>query len=94
MNGPEQEPDEELLFALRMEYALAARQEDYGRINKVILPRFLERFGKHYEKYSRDWRSLSLSHPPVRVVIDPRQGEEIKMEWADQVLNGRIDLDI
>jgi hypothetical protein len=94
MDEPEQKPDAELLFALRMEYARAVRQEDYSRIDTVIVPRFLEHFGKHYEKYSRDWKNLSLSRPSVRVVIDPRQGEEIRMEWADSVLNGQTDLDL
>jgi hypothetical protein len=94
MDGTEQKPDAELLFALRMEYALAVQQEDYATINKVILPRFLEKFEKHYDEYSRDWKSLSSLRPSVRLVLDPRQGEEIKMEWAGQVLNGQIDLNV
>jgi hypothetical protein len=94
MDAPEQVPDAELLYVLRMDYAQALQQEDYGRINRVIVPRFLERFGKYYEEYARDWKSLSLSRLPVRVVIDPRQREEMQIEWADRVLKGQIDLNV
>lgn len=83
-----------MLFALRMEYARALHQEDYSHINKVILPRFLEHFGKYYNEYARDWKSLSLSRPSVRVITDPRQGEEILVEWADRVLGGHIDIEL
>jgi hypothetical protein len=77
-----------------MDYAQALQQEDFGRINRVIVPRFLERFGKYYEEYGRHWKSLSLSRLPVMVVIDPRQLEEMQVEWADRVLRGQIDLNV
>ena len=94
MDAHEQTSDAEILLALRMEYAHALKQDDYGHINKVIVPRFLERFGKYYDAFAKDWRSISLSRPSVRVIIDPRQGEQILMEWADRVLDGQIDLDL
>jgi hypothetical protein len=94
MDAPEQVADAELLYTLRKDYVLALQQEDYGRINRFIVPRFLERFGKYYEEYARDWKSRSLYHLPVRVVIDPRQREEMQIEWADQVLKGQIELDV
>jgi hypothetical protein len=94
MDAPDQISDSELLFTLRVEYARALQQGDYARINRVIMPRFLERFERYYETYGQSWKDLSLSRPPVRIVIDPRQQEEIKMEWAGLVLSGEINPDV
>jgi len=91
-SAPERTPDAELLLALRLDFVQALQQEDFGRINRVILPLFLERFRKHYKVYARDWRSISLTRTPIRVVIDPRQQEELEVEWAERVLKGEIDL--
>lgn len=94
MDASDKPTDPELLYRLRAEYAHALQHEDYGHINRVIIPQFLESFGKYYEVYAQDWKSLSLSRPHIRVVIDPGEGEEIKMEWAGLVLTGQIELGI
>ena len=92
MDAPEQASDLEVLTKLRMEYLQALQIEDYGRINTVIVPRFLKLFGRYYDSYARDWKNLSLLRLPVQVVIDPGQQLSQQVDWADQVLKGKIDL--
>ena len=92
MDAPEQAPDAEALMRLRLEYVQAMQIEDYGRINTVIVPQFLKLFGKHYDSYARDWKDVSLLHLPVQVVLDPGQQLSQQLDWADQVLKGKIDL--
>jgi hypothetical protein len=84
--------DTEYLYKLRIEYLQAIQHDDYGRINSVIVPQFLERFGKHYIEYESGWRSLSLSRLPIRVVIDPKELKQKEKDWAENVLNGHIEL--
>jgi hypothetical protein len=52
MEGTENLSDVEYLHKLRIDYLQAIQLEDHGRINAVIVPQFLERFGKHFEEYS------------------------------------------
>lgn len=92
MDVPEQKSDAEVLMRLRMEYLQALQTEDYGRINTVIVPEFLKLFGSHYDIYARDWKNLSIVRLPVHVVIDPGQQLIQQLDWADQVLKGKIDL--
>jgi hypothetical protein len=94
IKGPENPSDGEYLQKLRIEYLHAIQLEDYGRINGVIVPQFLERFGRHYEEYAREWKDLSLSRLPVQVIIDPGQQTEKRIAWAEHVLTGQIDLTI
>ena len=92
MDAPEQASDAEVLMRLRVEYLQALQTEDYRRINTVIVPRFLKLFGSHYDSYARDWKNVSLLRLPVRVVIDPGQQLSQQLDWAEQVLKGKIDL--
>jgi len=92
MDSSEQMSDMEMLLRLRMDYLQALQRDDYGRINTVIVPQFLEHFGKYYDAYARDWKSLSLSRLPIQVVIDPGRQEAQQLDWADQVLKGQIEL--
>jgi hypothetical protein len=92
MDTPEQTSEADVLFRLRMEYVRAQQKEDYGRITTVIVPKFLEYFGKYYDAYARNWKSLSLLRRPIQVVIDPRRQQDQQLDWADQVLKGQIDL--
>jgi len=92
LDAPEQESDLEVLMRLRMEYLKALQTEDYGQINTVIVPQFLKVFGRYYDSYARDWKNLSLLRLPVQVVIDPGQQLSQQLDWADQVLKGKIDL--
>jgi hypothetical protein len=92
MDAPEQASDLEVLMKLRMEYLQALQIEDYGRINTVIVPKFLKLFGRYYDSYAQDWKNVSLLRLPVQVVIDPGQQLSQQLDWADQVLKGKIDL--
>jgi len=92
MDVRENVSDAEVLMRLRVEYLQALQSEDYGRINTVIVPRFLKIFGSHYDSYAQDWKNVSLLRLPVRVVIDPAQQLSQQLDWADQVLKGKIDL--
>ena len=92
MDVPEKVSDAEVLIRLRLEYLQALQTEDYGRINTVIVPQFLKIFGSHYDSYARDWKNVSLLRLPVQVVIDPSQQLSQQLDWADQVLKGKIDL--
>ena len=83
--------DAEYLYKMRLEYLQAIQQEDYGRINSVLVPQFLDRFRKYYDNYEKGWRSVSLSRLPVQVVIDPRELKERELDWAEHVLKGQID---
>jgi hypothetical protein len=83
--------DTEYLYKLRIEYLQAVQLEDYGRISSVIVPEFLERFGKHYEEYGKTWKNLPLSHLPIQVIIDPRLQKQKELDWAEHVLKGQID---
>jgi hypothetical protein len=84
--------DTEYLYKLRIAYLQAVHMEDYSRISTVIVPEFLERFGKYYEEYGKTWKSLPLSHFPIQVVIDPRQQRQKELDWAEHVLKGQIEL--
>ncbi len=92
MDAPEQASDSEVLMRLRTEYLQALQIEDYGRINTVIVPQFLKLFGRYYDNYTRNWKNVSLLRLPVQVVIDPGQQLSQQLDWADQVLKGKIDL--
>jgi len=92
MDVPEKVSDAEVLIRLRLEYLQALQTEDYGRINTVIVPQFLKIFGSHYDRYARDWKNVSLLRLPVQVAIDPAQQLSQQLDWADQVLKGKIDL--
>jgi hypothetical protein len=92
MENNEGSSDLEFLYKLRIEYLQAIQLEDYVRINSVIVPQFLERFGKHYDEYGKGWKHLSLSRLPIQVVIDPGQQKEKELDWAENVLRGQIDL--
>jgi hypothetical protein len=92
MDTTDQIPDGELLISLRMDFMQALQRDDFSRINRVILPLFLGRFRQHYEEYARNWKSVSVTHGPVRLVIDPHHREEMEIEWAEHVLKGEIDL--
>lgn len=92
MEGTQNLSDAEYLHKLRVEYLQAVQLEDYGHISTVIVPDFLERFGKHYEEYGKTWKSLALSHLPIEVVIDPRQRRQKELDWVEHILRGQIDL--
>ncbi len=92
MDAPEHTPDSDILLKLRMEYLQALQAEDYGRINRIIVPQFLKLFGRYYESYAASWKSPSVLRLPVQVVIDPAQQQSQQLDWADQVLKGQIEL--
>jgi hypothetical protein len=92
MEGSETTSDAAYLYRLRIDYTQAVQLEDYGRIYRVIVPQFWERFGKYYEQYAQSWKDLSLSRLPVQVVIDPGKAREREIDWAEQVLKGQIEL--
>lgn len=84
--------DSELLFRLRLEYANALKLGDLEEISGVILPGFWERFGGYYEAFQRSWKAVPHG-TPVHVLLDPTDEKTLQIDWMDQVLQGRIELE-
>lgn len=84
--------DREFLNRLRLEYANALKLGNLEEINTVIIPGFWDRFGRYYEEFERSWKTVPLG-TPIHLVLDPADEKTLKIDWMDQVLQGRIDLD-
>jgi hypothetical protein len=85
--------DSQLLFRLRLEYATALKLGDFEEINGVILPGFWDRFGGHYEEFESNWKAVPFG-TPVHLVLDPADDKTLRIDWMDQVLQGRIEIDV
>lgn len=84
--------DREFLHRLRLEYTNALKLGDFEEINAVIIPGFWDRFGRYYEEFEKSWKTVPLG-TPIHLVLDPADDKTLKIDWMDQVLQGRIDLD-
>jgi hypothetical protein len=84
--------DSQYLYKLRVDYLRALQRGDYKSIDVVIVPEFWERFGRHYEEFSKTWKEAMLSHLPVQVVIDPKEQRQSELDWAEGVLKGHIEI--
>lgn len=85
--------DGELLFRLRLEYTSALKLGDFEEINSVILPGFWDRFGRYYSDFERSWKGVPRG-TPVHLVLNPTDDKTLQIDWMDQVLQGRIELDL
>jgi hypothetical protein len=85
--------DGELLYRLRLEYTNALKLGDFEEINGVILPGFWDRFGRYYEEFENSWKAAPLG-TPVHLFLDPADDKTLQIDWMDQVLQGRIELDL
>lgn len=84
--------DGELLFRLRLEYANALKLGDFEEINKVIMPGFWDRFGRYYREFEKSWKEAPRG-TPVHLTLNQGDEKTLQIDWMDQVLQGRIELD-
>lgn len=85
--------DGELLLRLRLEYANALKLGDFEEINSIIMPGFWDRFGRYYSDFEKSWKAVPRG-TPVHLVLGPADDKTLQIDWMDQVLQGRIELNL